>query len=181
MRRYMLILFLVLLFAVGCEGYVDRAPAPDSDSEESFNGGAIPVDDGVYTIVLEVANDIESLTRQTEAASGSAFMYGGYGSASYFGPEFGGKGFVRGVVRESNSHLAIVGHMVVLKSSDTKAIMLRVGDVATFKCRHQYESVAAVRSFETFEAEKTETWEIDYCRLASPDLGEVVPAPTVEP
>lgn len=98
-------------------------------------------------------------------------MIGGYGSASYFGPEFGGKGFVRGVVVESDASLAEVGHMVVLKSTDTKAIMLMPGDRATFKCRQQYEAIAAVRSYETFNADKLATWELDYCRLASPDLG----------
>lgn len=178
-NRLIGILLFVLMIVVGCD--VNQAPPPESDSGQSFNvGSTIPVDDGVYTITIRVVNEIESLTRQTEAASGSAYMYGGYGSASYFGPEFGGKGFIRGLVERSNSRLAEIGHVVVLKSTDTKAIMLRVGDIATFKCRHQYEAVAAVRTNETFDADKLETWEIDYCRLDTPDLGTVV-EPTESP
>jgi len=177
--RFVLLLILVLLMAVGCEA--NSAPPPESDSSQSYQSGAqVPVDNGVYTIEIQIVNEIESLTRQTQAAYGSAFMYGGYGSASYFGPEYGGKGFVRGLVLHSDSDLARVGHVVVLKSTDTKATMLRVGDVTVFKCRKQYEAVAAVLNYETFDAEKLATWELDYCRLASPDLGTII-EPTAEP
>ena len=32
----------------------------------------------------------------------------------------------------------------------------------------QYEALAAVRDNEKFSKTKVETWELDYCRLASP-------------
>jgi hypothetical protein len=38
----------------------------------------------------------------------------------------------------------------------------------TFKCRAQYEAVAAVRENESFNQAKVETWELDYCRMATP-------------
>jgi len=162
------ILFAGLIALAAC-AEADAAPRPDSDSSQSWEYGArIPVDDGIYEITGTVAGAVDSLTRQTEAARGSVAGsgYGFYGT--YFGPEFGGKGFVRLYVEESNSRLAPPGEVVILKTSDTKAVVLVPGDEVTFRCRHQYEAVAPVRDNETFNAEKVETWEIDYCRLITP-------------
>lgn len=170
-RRLLIVLVLAVLAALAISSCAvgDVAPRPDSDSSQRWEDGArIPVDDNVYEITGVVAGAVDSLVRQTEAARGSVAGsgYGLYGT--YFGPEFGGKGFVRLLVRESNSRLAPVGEIVILKTSDTKAIILVPGDEVTFRCRHQYEAVAPVRNYETFDAEKVETWEIDYCRLATP-------------
>ncbi len=165
-----IILFSLLLAACA----PNAAPTPESDSSQNYNvpsGAGIPVDDNVYTIRGTVAGDVGSLTRQTEAARGSIAggPYGTYGS--YYGPEFDGKGFVRLLVEESNSELAPVGEIVILKLTDTKGTALLVGDKVTFKCRAQYEAIAAVRNYETWDQEKAalvETWELDYCRLVSP-------------
>ena len=176
------ILVIVVLLA-GCS---DISPAPESDSSQDFASGAkIPVDDNVYVITGEVVADVDSLTRQTEAARGSVSGYGsGYGSyvsGSYFGPQFGGKGFVRLLVSDAHppTGLAPRGDIVIIKTSDTKASALLPGDVVTFKCRAQYEAVAAVRRRETFDADLVETWELDYCRLVSPVI-EVVGEPPEE-
>jgi hypothetical protein len=100
----------------------------------------------------------------------SGFATGGIGMMSgvYYGPEFGGKGFIRLKIMESDSKLAPVGATVIIKSTDTKGIALLPGDIVEFKCRHQYESVAAVRTEEIFDPVKLATWEIDYCRMTSP-------------
>ena len=89
---------------------------------------------------------------------------------AYFGPQFGGKGFVRLFVysAEPATELARPENIVILKTSDTKASALLPGDIVTFKCRAQYEAVAAVRNAETFNKEALETWELDYCRMISP-------------
>jgi hypothetical protein len=159
---------MAALFLVGCAS-TDLAPPPESDSAQSYSADArVTVDDNVYEITGIVAGDVDSLVRQTEAARGSiaGSGYGFYGT--YFGPEFGGKGFVRLLVEESDSRLAPAGEIVILKTMDTKAIVLVPGDKVTFRCRAQYEAVAAVRDYETFDSEKVETWELDYCRLLTP-------------
>lgn len=159
--------FVVLLGA--CAPVTDTAPRPESDSSQAYGYDArTPVDDNVYEIAGVVTGAVDSLVRQTEAARGSVAGsgYGFYGT--YFGSEFGGKGFVRLLVRRSNSPLAPIGEIVILKTTDTKAIVLVPGDEVTFLCRAQYEAVAAVRDNETFDPDKVETWELDYCRLLTP-------------
>jgi hypothetical protein len=124
-----------------------------------------------------VVSEVGSLTRQTDAARGSISGSGtagfAYISGTYYGPEYGGKGFIRLHVFESSSYLAPVGEIVILKSTDTKGVALLPGDVVTFKCRHQYEALAAVRNAETFDEEKLETWEIDYCRFFDPIISQL--------
>jgi hypothetical protein len=176
MKRFVCVLFLIAILSVAC-GPVNTPPAPESDSGQGFALGAtVKVDDGVYIIKGEVVTDVDSLTRQTQAASGymSGSAFGGFGMMSgvYYGAEFGGKGFIRLKVMESESYLAPIGKTVILKSTDTKGIALLPGDIVTFKCRHQYEAIAAVRDSETFDVDKLETWEIDYCRMVSPVVSD---------
>lgn len=179
MRKVTLLVVFAVLLLASCgynQGPQNIAPAPDSDSSQNFSsqpGFGIPVDDAVYTITGKVIGDVESLTRQTEAAQGSYGRYGNYATGVYFGAEFGGKGFVRLFVHTSDSELAPPESIVIIKTSDTKASALLPGDVVTFKCRAQYEAVAAVRDRETFDmaaSEKLATWELDYCRLFTPEI-----------
>lgn len=163
-----LFLFIVVLLLSACVP-TDVAPSPDSDSGQAYELSArIPVDDSVYNIVGEVVADVGSITRQTQAAFGSAFAVSGFGSGVYYGPEFGGKGLIRLRVTSSDSNLAPVGEVIILKSTDMKGAALLPGDVVEFKCRHQYEAIAAVRNNSTFNSELLGTWEIDYCRLVTP-------------
>ena len=187
--RNLLILtvILVALIAImaGCT-QADVAPRPESDRGQNFNTGCaeddptctgnvqIPVDDGVYRIKGKVVGDVNSLTRQIQAARGSLAGSQYFVSGSFYGPEMGGKGFIRLHVQESDSYLAPVGTVVIVKSTDTKGIALLPGDVVTLKCRHQYEAVAAVRNKETFDEVKLETWELDYCRLVTPVIQPAV-------
>lgn len=164
-RNVLAALLLAALALIAC-GPDNAPPAPDSDSSQRYAGGVIPVDDQVYTITGQIVADVASLTRQTTPASMK--VYDGYGS--FFGPQFGGKGFVRLFVHVSipATNLAPPEHIVLIKTSDTKASALLPGDIVTFRCRAQYEAVAAVRNEETFDSDKVETWELDYCRLKSP-------------
>ncbi|MEZ4639803.1 MAG: hypothetical protein R2856_33400 [Caldilineaceae bacterium] len=146
-----------------------------SDSPQTYSASArIPVDDNVYTITGMVVGDIASLSQQTTPAQGDVLgLQGrgyGYLGGSYFGAEFGGKGFVRLLVRSAqpSTPYAPPEQIVVLKTTDTKAVVLLPGDVVTFKCRAQYEAVAAVRENEAFNESKLETWELDYCRMVTP-------------
>lgn len=171
MKKWIFLLLLPLLL-VGCRG---QAPQAASDSPQTYNANArIPVDDNVYTITGEVVGDISSLSQQTTPAQGdlTGLQARGYGylGGSYFGAEFEGKGFVRLLVHtaEPSTRLAPLEEIVIVKTTDTKAVVLLPGDVVTFKCRAQYEAVAAVRENEAFDEDKLETWELDYCRMVTP-------------
>lgn len=167
----------------GCFGFGNGQSAPDagSDSNQSYASGAkVPVDDNVYVITGQVSGQVNSLTRQVAPAHGSlsgpscygtSGCYGGT-SASFFGPVESGKGFVRLLVNSAapSTPDATPGDLVLLKVTDTKATALLPGDNVTFKCRRQYENVAAVLNNEKFNADKVATWELDYCRLASPEV-----------
>lgn len=166
------ILLVVAVLAIGCGG---KAPAPASDSPQTYDASArVPVDDTVYTISGQVVGDVASLSQQTTPAQGdvTGLTGRGYGylGGSYFGAEFGGKGFVRLLVHttEPATPLAPPENIVIVKTTDTKAAVLLPGDVVTFKCRAQYEAVAAVRENESFNQSKVETWELDYCRMVTP-------------
>jgi len=176
-------LFSVFAFgAESCESE-ETAPAPDSDSSQSFKEGAkIPVDTEVYVITGEVIGEVNSVTRQVEPAQGqvNGSLYGSYGSlsGSFTGPIEKGKGFVRVRVQSSepSTELAPVGDVAIIKTSDTKVSALLNGDIITFKCRRQYENIAAIKENEKFDADKLATWELDYCRLAAPVIA-VEPKP----
>jgi hypothetical protein len=172
--KVIVLVLLAMFLLVGCANE-NAAPPPDSDNTDaSWNTDAvIPVDDGLYTVTGVVVADVGSLTRQTSPGGGSISGYGnGFISGTMFGPEFGGAGFVRVQVSQSDSRLAPVEDTVILKVRDTKATLLLPGDRVTFKCRHEYEAVAPVRRQETFVADKVGTWELDYCRLAEPSVGK---------
>lgn len=164
---YFLVVAMIIL--VGCEPY---APQPDSDSSQSFSRiqGGIPIDDNIYRVMGTVVSDVDSLTRQTQAARGSASGYDGYYSGSFYGAQFGGKGFIRLRVESisPSTEVAKPGEIALLKSSDTKGSALLPGDFVVFKCRIQYEAIAPVRESEEMEEDKHGTWELDYCRLERP-------------
>jgi hypothetical protein len=168
------VLSLVLMGASECEGGED-APAPDSDSSQKYKDGSkVPVDDKVYAITGEVIGPVNETTRQVEPGKGeiNGSLCGNYGSlnGSFTGPVEKGKGFVRIRVQKSSpsTDLAPVGDVTIIKTSDTKAKALLNGDIVQFKCRRQYEALAAVKDNEKFDKTKVETWELDYCRLSTP-------------
>jgi hypothetical protein len=160
-----------ILTAGGCDE--GGNPAPDSDSSFAYEDGAtIPVDEKVYTVTGEVIGQVNALTRQVEPAKGSlsGSTYGSYGtvSGSFTGPIEAGKGFVRLKVNASDSELARPSEAVILKTADTKVTALQPGDIITFRCRAQYENIAAVKDGQKFEQAKVGTMELDYCRLETP-------------
>lgn len=165
--KKLVLLLTVLVLLVGC-GDVDALPAPDSDSAQSYKSGSkIPVDDDIYTITGKVTADVNSITRQ--GSGGSLSAYDGYMSGSFWS-ETTGKGFVRLFVHTATpaTNLAPPERLIILKTTDSKVTALYPGDIVTFKCRRQYEALAAVRENETFNAGRVETWELDYCRLVNP-------------
>lgn len=170
-------LLLAALTACG----VPVAPQPESDSPQGYAyvAGGVPVDTSVYTIKGQVVGAVESLVRQTQAAGGSVggAAVGGYGwmSGTFWGAEFGGKGFVRLKVIESDTNsapgedLAPLESIIILKTTDTKMRALLPGDIVTVQCRRQFEAIAPVLKNEEFDPSKG-MWELDYCRMVSPRI-----------
>lgn len=151
-------------------------PGVSSDSGHDYGGSPTQrVDLHYYVLAGTVAAEPSSLTRQTRPGGGSVSGYGGYVSGSFWGPLESGKGFVRVHVESSNAPLAPVGQVVLLKTTDTKAVALLPGDKPTFKCRAQQEAVAAVQNGETYHEKAAETWELDDCRLVTPAVGTGTP------
>lgn len=165
------VLFLLgalALWLAACQ----RSPAPESNNGLSYAWlTTIPVDTAVYTITGTVATEVESLVRQTAPAQVQSYSAEGLSYSTYYGPQMNGKGMVRLTVEGSNAALAPVGSTVILKLDDTKGILLLPGDHVTLKCRAQFEAIAAVTNRQEFDP-AAGTWELDYCRLATPVVGQ---------
>lgn len=158
-----------------CHG---KTKGPDNDSLWNWDEGGtdIPCDEHIYTIVGTITT-VESLSRQVAPAtgSGSGMMIGGYGSYSshYSGEIIEGKGYLVITVQSSDSEYAVPGSTIVIKTTDTKAAFVPEGYTAMFKCRFEYEAVAALVNEEKFDEQvrdMADTREFDYCRLATPAL-----------
>lgn len=145
-------------------------PDVQSDSSQVYSKAKVPTDTNVYVITGVVDSGVESLTRQTSPGQGSTTGYRGYVSGSYFGPTEAGKGYVRvrvtSVDRANDS--TKIGDVSILKVTDTKATALLPGDLVTFKCRRQYEAIAAIQNNQRLDVLADGTWELDYCRMYTP-------------
>jgi hypothetical protein len=177
MRRTIVLIAAVLMFGA-CSDKTE-APSVQSDNEEaSFKkvddkSPKVPVDTNLYVIRGKVLGDPSNLVRQTEPGRATLSGYNGFVSGSAFGPRQAGKGFVRLHVMsmQPDAPFASTNDVVLIKTSDTKAAALIPEDIVEFKCRAQYESVAPVQKNERFNKDKYGTWEFDFCRLTSPDIG----------
>jgi hypothetical protein len=178
-KTTLLIVILAILLIAGCAPS-NAQPSPESDSSQQYRAGSkIPVDDNVYVVTGKVVADINSIS-QTQAEgnmSGSGFGSTS-GAYAYMSGSYAmwteGKGFVRLQIDSITPGNNIVqpGQTVIVKTTDQKVMALVPGDQITFKCRIQYEAIAAVRDYETFDPEKLETWELDYCRMVTPKIGD---------
>jgi hypothetical protein len=165
----LLLLCVLGWLLVACQ----RPPGPESSNGLSYAWlTTIPVDTQVYTITGTVAADVESLVRQTAPAEAHSYSAEGVSVGSYYGPQLNGKGMVRLTVESSDAELAPVGSTVILKLDDTKGLLLLPGDQITLKCRAQFEAIAAVMNRQEFDP-AAGTWELDYCRLATPVVGMI--------
>jgi hypothetical protein len=168
-----------LLSLAACGG--EQAPLPESDSGHNFSdkSARVPVDETVYHLRGKVIGDVKSHETTEGGGSVSGSTYNGMGSmyGSYWLQE-SGKGFVRLSIEEmnpANLKLGDVGDVVIIKTTDQKAIALHEGDVIDWTCRSDYEPVGAVLENEKFDKsdiERMGTYEIDLCRMASPRVGE---------
>lgn len=197
MKKLFAVLLILSVFLSACGGdeayqqkieveQLEEGIDPDSDSKYSFSTTAkMPVDTGIYELncVIEGEREPDSLVKQNTPASGSAVIYGAYGSASYSGATYDGASFPRcRLLNRVETQIAGTfnpNEGVIIKVRDTKGMAIYVGDVVTFYCRMQAENVAAMVKFESFDWEKYGTPEFDYCRLA--DGGRYTPLATPTP
>ena len=172
-------LLIFVLFVAILASCTAGTVAPTSDSDFSYAAGSsIPIDNNFYTVAGTVVADVADRTTGQEKGhiTGSAIGAGNFTSmqGTYFPGDVQGKGFVRLSVELVNpsTELAPQGNVVLLKTTDLKAVALLPGDYVIFVCRAQYEAVAATNNAEAFDADKAGTWELDYCRLKSPVISE---------
>jgi len=173
-KKFLVLCILAVILMSACAP-VNQAPPPQSDSDENFNYGAeIPIDDNIYTLEVMINSEMNSLTEQLSQSSLSGYSTGSFGYVSGYGNSWQeGKGFIRVKVVSINpySEYVAMGDNVIIKTTDTKMRALIPNDIVMIKCRMQYESVAAVRQNEVFDnAKEYETWELDYCRMITPQL-----------
>lgn len=176
MKKLAVLLAVASVLALGACDAATKDPTAQSDNvEASFKGSPkVPVDRNLYVLKGEVFGDVSSLTRQVDPGGGQIFGYGGYVSGSVNGARYAGKGYVR-LKLVSIDPAAPFGtkaeDVVIIKTADTKAAALLPGDVVEFKCRAQYESVAPIQTNERFNKDTYASWEFDFCRLSTPDIG----------
>lgn len=130
----------------------------------------LEADTEVYHLRVKILpSSATSLLRQTEPAGGSVFGVGGYVSGSYSGEEIQGKGILRVQVLESDSDLAPVDSVIILKVIDSKSVALLPGDIVHFNCRREEEVIGPVLANQVPADRKAiSTWELDGCRMPSP-------------
>ncbi len=141
--------------------------APESDSDYRWAMGAcVNVSTTVYKVTVRVADDMESHTEI--GASGSAFMYGGYGSASYRMWQEG-KGLLPVEILDLDPSLESipVGSLIVLKTSDLKAMAIPNDASAVFICNLDTEVLSPVQNVQVLTTDRL-TYELDDCRMLTP-------------
>lgn len=138
--------------------------------QRTDTGVVIPLkaDEAVYTVQLQVENELESHTEQLGSISGN--MY-----SSEFGYLRGrfweeGKGILRGTLVSVNPALsepfAKAGEVVILKTTDLKVMSILPGDRVQFLCVADWEPVCSLNeSSSSKTGECKDTWEFDYCRV----------------
>lgn len=166
MRKFILFVLLLVPFLVGCAvGVESDNPSANYNALEV---GEVPNDTTIYKFYGTVDLDAYSLVRQTAPAEGSLTAVGGVAVGSYEGASIEGKSFLRILVSSVSPTPpgnSTVGHVVIFKFTDTKALRLLIGDEVYFKCRRQYEAIAPLGYGEDLDVEAAAAFEFDYCRL----------------
>jgi hypothetical protein len=180
-----------------CDAKGNDRHGPENDADDSLNwedqNHTIPCDGQIYTVVAVIV-DVNSASRQTQAASGSGSgsVYGSGGSvygshsSSYQGAIIDGKAFLDVHVLSVSPPTNTLpdGSYGVLKATDTKAAFYPPNAKITLTCRRQFEATAAIINGEKYtEQQRADgaTWEFDYCRLQLPGYTLVAPEGTPAP
>lgn len=159
------ILLIVCMITASCAP-LDGTVA-DTDSGYTYknkDSAAIPLNDAIYTVSGTVMAGVDSLVRSTTSSYATE-------NVNQLTVTSTGKGFVRLKVTESDSSLAPLEAVVILKTIDTKVIALLPGDVVTLRCHAQAEAIPASYTGQPYDNVLAITWELDYCRLLTPVIG----------
>ncbi len=118
-------------------------------------------DETLYHLFLRIEN-------LPESHSSLNASFSGYNGSSYGTMWEEGKGQVRGIADsiEPQTTFASPEDLIILKTTDWKAMMVRPGDVAEFRCLADYEPVCSKQENGTL-GQCAEIWEFDFCRLVS--------------
>lgn len=149
--------------AVAGEGYV----FPESDNEYRWDfSSRVEVSTVVYTVTVIVDDAIVNHTEVN--AQGSAFVFGGYGSANYRMWQEG-KGLlpVKVVAIEPALEYVSVGSYIILKTSDLKAMSLPDGARTVFICNLDTEVLSPVQNGQVLTTNR-KVYELDDCRMTTP-------------
>lgn len=174
------IVLLVVMFLIGCGGQVAES---DSDKEfATIRGGglATSIDFGVYTItgyvepMLIPIDVVVGYTGETSPVlaeypyrvmDGKSLLRVEVVSAEYTSSTV--KVDILQEVEEAIDVDSLLGQVIVVKITDAKMFGVLIGDKVKLSCRAEPENLAAVANNEPFQ-HALETWELDWCRFASP-------------
>lgn len=137
-------------------------------------------DPNLYVLKVQIGGGIKDHTEVH--ASGSSWSYNGMGSGSLTVWQ-DGKGLVPAVILEMEPSSPLpevgVGSNVILKTEDLKVAAMQQGWITEVKCRFDYEPIRELNvPNEVVDADKTQTWEFDLCRMTDPSY--LVPTETAE-
>lgn len=162
------VLLFVAALLLGCMPVSDGADTAASENTVAKSNGNIYYDPSLYTMTVRIGG---SPKEHTEIhASGSASYYNGIGGGSMVVWQ-DGKGIIPAYVieMEPTSSIVSVGDSILLKTEDLKMSRLEEGWVVEIKCRMDYEPLTELHvPNEVVDAELTQTWELDLCRMSSP-------------
>lgn len=178
MKRYWIVTFTTLILVAFTPALLAAcAPGKTVESDSGYTYGPVlgkaprlPLDDTIYTITGTVDGHPVSM-RSTKALTST--------DDTVTVLDTTGKGFVRVRVEESSWPPARPEDLVILKTTDTNVLALEEGDPVTFRCRAQAEAVAPSYTGQVYDEELAVTWELDFCRLLSPVLGNRSPMPNM--
>lgn len=172
------VLVLVLLTLAACMPATTPVPPSDPsvvdeecvkpESDNSYywsQQSCVYVSTTVYTVVVEVDDQIVNNTELN--ATGSAFVYAGYGSASYRMWQEG-KGLLPVRVLSVIPALDWAGEgvSVILKTSDLKAMALPTGARVEFVCNLDTEVLSPVQNNQILTTDR-QVYELDDCRMTT--------------
>ena|SRR5688572_7068277 len=143
--------------------------APGSDNGLAWDSSAcVYVDTNVYVVKVQVIGDMSN--NQTENGSISGMSVNGTGGVSgRIWTE--GKGILPVQVISIDPVFEGINpeDMIILKTTDLKALGLPVGAYVTFLCNRDPEVLSPVYNFQTMTTDRV-TYELDDCRMASPEF-----------
>lgn len=190
MKKIDVILAMVAVLLAGCgapqKPVENTAPNvtpiacvhPESDNSYSWSyNSCVDVSKQVYSITVQVADEIVNHTETNASGSGSGFVSGGVGFASSSWRMWqDGKGILptKVIAMSPEFQGVAVGDYILLKTSDLKAMALPNGAQAQFICNQDVEILSPVENGQVLTTDRL-TYELDDCRMVSPEFVPVQP------